>query len=193
MSRVCCLEPPAGIQQAVLFFGRSRGGHDTPHPLRRDCNRCPQPAARAEQGTHGAAPARTAGAARGEAVGCGGCLIDTDEETDGRPAPNTVSSLVRTREYLTGREIEHLMAAARKGSRWGHRDATMILIGYRHGLRAQELCSLRWSQIDLRHGRLHVNRAKGGIESVHPLHGPELRALRPLQGRSCPCSKSPQG
>src|SRR5712672_3347780 len=41
-----------------------------------------------------------------------------------------------------------------------------------------------WSQIDLRHGRLHVNRAKGEIESVHPLHGPELRALRPLQGQS---------
>jgi type 1 fimbriae regulatory protein FimB/type 1 fimbriae regulatory protein FimE len=29
-----------------------------------------------------------------------------------------------------------------------------------------------------------VNRAKGGIESVHPLRGPELRALRPLQGAS---------
>src|SRR6266404_9134373 len=54
----------------------------------------------------------------------------------------------------------------------------------RHGLRASELCALKWSQIDLRHGRLHVNRAKGGQESVHPLHGPELRALRPLQGNS---------
>jgi hypothetical protein len=38
--------------------------------------------------------------------------------------------------------------------------------------------------VDLQHGRLHVNRAKGGIESVHPLHGPELRGLRPLQGSS---------
>ena len=37
---------------------------------------------------------------------------------------------------LTAREIERLMDAARKSSRWGHRDATMILIGYRHGLRA---------------------------------------------------------
>ena len=54
----------------------------------------------------------------------------------------------------------------------------------RHGLRATELCTLRWAQIDLRHGRLHVNRAKGGQESVHPFHGPELRALRPLQGHS---------
>src|SRR6266487_1006666 len=59
-----------------------------------------------------------------------------------------------------------------------------ILLAYRHGLKAQELCQLRWAQVDLRHGRLHVNRAKGGIESVHPLHGPELRALRPLQGQS---------
>ena len=59
-----------------------------------------------------------------------------------------------------------------------------VLLAYRHGLRAAELCSLRWTQVDLPNGRLHVNRAKGGIESVHPLHGPELRALRPLQGTS---------
>jgi hypothetical protein len=31
-------------------------------------------------------------------------------------------------------------------------------------------------------GRLHVNRANGGCASVRPVHGPELRALRPLQG-----------
>jgi len=58
------------------------------------------------------------------------------------------------------------------------------LLTNRHGLRVAELCQPRWSQIDLRHSRLHVNRAKGGIASVHPLHGPELRALRPLQGAS---------
>ena len=48
------------------------------------------------------------------------------------------------------------MAAARKSSRYGHRDATMILIGYRHGLRASELCDLEWSQIELATGRAHV-------------------------------------
>jgi hypothetical protein len=51
----------------------------------------------------------------------------------GRLAPTTVNSSVRTREYLTTAEIERLMAAARKSSRYGHRDATMMLIGYRHG------------------------------------------------------------
>ena len=90
----------------------------------------------------------------------------------------------RPREYLTEAEVERLIEAARKRGRNGNRDAGAILLAYRHGLRAAELCQLRWSQIDLEHGRLHVNRAKGGIESVHPLHGPELRALRPLRGAS---------
>jgi type 1 fimbriae regulatory protein FimB/type 1 fimbriae regulatory protein FimE len=90
----------------------------------------------------------------------------------------------RPREYLTEAEVDRLIEAARKRGRNGARDAAAILLSYRHGLRAAELCQLRWSQIDLRNGRLHVNRAKGGIESVHPLHGPELRALRPLRGAS---------
>jgi integrase len=98
-----------------------------------------------------------------------------------RRLPN---SAYRQREYLTEAEVNRLIEAARKRGRNGPRDAAAILLAYRHGLRAQELCQFRWAQIDLRHGRLHVNRAKGGIESVHPLHGPELRALRPLQGNS---------
>jgi type 1 fimbriae regulatory protein FimB/type 1 fimbriae regulatory protein FimE len=94
------------------------------------------------------------------------------------------NSAYRPREYLTETEVERLIETARKRGRNGSRDAAAILLAYRHGLRAQELCQLRWSQVDLRHGRLHVNRAKGGQESVHPLCGPELRALRPLQGSS---------
>ena len=92
----------------------------------------------------------------------------------------------RQREYLTEKEVERLIEAARRRGRNPDRDVAAILLAYRHGLRAAELCALRWSQIDLKAGRLHINRAKGGIESVHPLHGPELRALRPLIGAS-PC------
>jgi site-specific recombinase XerD len=91
--------------------------------------------------------------------------------------PNTA---YRVREYLTEKEVERLIKAA-GGNRWGHRDATMILVAFRHGLRASELCSLRWDQVDLAHGRLHVSRAKNGVDSVHPLAGVELRALRRLQ------------
>ena len=52
---------------------------------------------------------------------------------------------------------------------------TMILIGYRHGLRASELCDLQWSQVELATGRLHVRRAKNGSPSVHPMQGDETR------------------
>ena len=94
----------------------------------------------------------------------------------------------RLREYLTTAEIERLMAAARKSSRYGHRDATMILIGYRHGLRASELCDLQWSPVELATGRLHVRRAKNGSPSVHPMQGDEIRALRRLQREQGPSS-----
>jgi hypothetical protein len=73
------------------------------------------------------------------------------------------------------------MAAARASSRYGHRDSTMILIGYRHGLRASELVDLQWHQVELTTGRLHVRRAKGGSPSVHTLQDDEIRALRRLQ------------
>jgi type 1 fimbriae regulatory protein FimB/type 1 fimbriae regulatory protein FimE len=72
------------------------------------------------------------------------------------------------------------MDAARR-NRHGHRDATAILIAYRHGLRASELVALRWDDIDFQTGKLHVRRAKGGMASVHPIGGTELRALRKLQ------------
>jgi type 1 fimbriae regulatory protein FimB/type 1 fimbriae regulatory protein FimE len=101
-----------------------------------------------------------------------------------RTVGRKANAAYRCREYLTEAEVEKLINTARRRGRNGARDAAAILLAYRHGLRSQELCQLRWSQIDLRHGRLHVNRAKGGQESVHPLRGPELRALRPLQGLS---------
>src|SRR5262245_28073536 len=97
----------------------------------------------------------------------------------------------RTREYLTEKEVERLMKAA--GRMYGHRDATMILLAFRHGLRASELCSLRWEQVDLAHARLHVSRLKSGIPSVHPLTGSELRALRRLQREQAPGRYSHQG
>jgi type 1 fimbriae regulatory protein FimB/type 1 fimbriae regulatory protein FimE len=93
-----------------------------------------------------------------------------ENRTGGRAAPTTVNSSVRTREYLTTAEIERLMAAAMKSSRYGHRDATMILVAYRHGLRACEVCDLQWHQVELSAGRLHVRRNKRGTPSVHPIH-----------------------
>ena len=54
------------------------------------------------------------------------------------------------------------------------------MVAYRHGLRASELVALRWDDIDLATGRLHVRRAKSGDASVHPISARESRALRKL-------------
>jgi len=89
----------------------------------------------------------------------------------------------RSREYLTPTEMDALLEAARK-MRHGHRDSTMLLIAYRHGFRAAEICDLRWDQIDLDQARLHVKRVKRGMPSVHPIQGDELRALRRLKRES---------
>ena len=87
---------------------------------------------------------------------------------------------LRPREHLTEHEIDKLVEAA-KGNRWGQRDTTMILIAFRHGLRASELCGLQWSDVEFETGTLHLRRAKGGTTATHPLLGDELRALRSLK------------
>ena len=94
---------------------------------------------------------------------------------------DAIVNLTVKRRYLTEREVERLMDCARKHGRYGHRDATMILVAYRHGLRASEVCDLQWQQIELSEGRLHVHRVKNGISSVHPIRGDEMRALRKLR------------
>jgi site-specific recombinase XerD len=87
----------------------------------------------------------------------------------------------RNREYLTPIEIEKLINSAKKLGRYGQRDATMILMAYRHGLRVSELVSTRWCQINLEQGFFSVLRLKNGVSCTHPLFGPELRALRILK------------
>ena len=120
------------------------------------------------------------------------CIISSVDQTRARfdventaaqdSTPNTViSSVEPTRQYLTEREVDKLISTARKSSRYGHRDATMILLAYRHGFRASELCDLQWHQVELDAGRLHVRRAKRGTPSVHILQGDEIRALRRLR------------
>jgi integrase len=93
---------------------------------------------------------------------------------------------LRTREHFTPDEVEALIEAARS-NRHGHRDAIMILLTYRHGLRAAEVCDLRWDQVDFNGAVLHIRRVKNGTPSTHPIQGDELRALRRLH-REAPTS-----
>ena len=97
------------------------------------------------------------------------------------PPRRRPNSELRSREYLTPLEVDALIKGAKSAGRHKHRDATLILTAYRHGLRVSELVSLRWDQVDLKQGKLHVNRLKNGSPSIHPLRGPEIRALRRLQ------------
>ena len=110
------------------------------------------------------------------------------------PARHTVPAIVnrkvpirrknteyRNREYLSEKEVGQVIDAAAGAGRHRLRDATLILLAYRHGLRVSELVALRWDQVDLTQGLVHISRRKNGVPSVHPLRGPELRALRRLE------------
>jgi integrase len=104
--------------------------------------------------------------------------------------PNRIANdKLRGREYLTEAEVSRLKKEAAKSNRHGFRDATMIMTAYRHGLRAIELCDLRWDQIDLSSGKIHVRRVKNSAPSTHILDGKEIRALRRLKKEQEPGSQ----
>lgn len=87
----------------------------------------------------------------------------------------------RSREYLTASEMATLLEAAKKSPRNGHRNYMIVLLGYRHGLRAGELADLRWSDVSFEDGTILCRRLKGSKDSTHPLQGDEMRGLRKLQ------------
>jgi type 1 fimbriae regulatory protein FimB/type 1 fimbriae regulatory protein FimE len=80
------------------------------------------------------------------------------------------NAALRTREHLTAQEVEQLIEAA-SSNRQGQRDGLMVLLAFRHGLRAAELVDLRWEQIDFATATLHVRRIKNGTPATHPLTG----------------------
>ena len=73
--------------------------------------------------------------------------------------------------------MQELITAARQG-RFGQRDHCMLLLAYRHGLRASELTRIRRADVDLDTGRIWVDRLKNGLATGQPLQGDELRALK---------------
>jgi type 1 fimbriae regulatory protein FimB/type 1 fimbriae regulatory protein FimE len=88
---------------------------------------------------------------------------------------------VRSREYLTIDEVNALAKATGSLGRHGHRDRTLVLLMFRHGLRVSEVVNLRWDQVNFKAGQIHINRLKNGKPATHPLEGDEVRALRRLQ------------
>src|SRR5437016_6041227 len=74
-----------------------------------------------------------------------------------------------------------MIETAKKTSRYPLRDRLLVLMAYRHAFRVGEIVDLKWDQVDLERGKLHVNRLKNGDASVHFLEGEEIRAPRNLQ------------
>lgn len=100
-----------------------------------------------------------------------------------RPGPPTKlpNAELRSREYVTASEVKEMIDAAKAVGRHGLRDSLLILMMYRHALRVGEAVDLKWDQVDLDAGKLHVSRLKNGDDSVHYLEGDEIRALRKLR------------
>jgi type 1 fimbriae regulatory protein FimB/type 1 fimbriae regulatory protein FimE len=107
-------------------------------------------------------------------------LVTPTTEIRTVPAGRKPNAAYRSREHLTEAEVVKLLEAAR-ANRHGHRDALMVLVAYRHGLRVSELLDLQWNQVNFQHAALHVRRGKKGTPSTHPIRGDELRALHKLQ------------
>src|SRR2546423_375249 len=114
--------------------------------------------------------------------------LSAKSQLKARPGPPRKKKHDATvRDYLRPDEVEAMVQAARKSGRHRVRDAALILMMFRHGLRTAELVALRWQQVDLKTGYLDVYRVKRGHDAKHPLRGPQLRLLRELQ-RTYPAS-----
>lgn len=80
------------------------------------------------------------------------------------------------RRYLTAREVQAMMLAARQGPT-GERDYCLILLAFRHGMRISEILDLRYRDLDLSEGRINIRRLKNGFSTIHPLLSDECQAI----------------
>ena len=81
------------------------------------------------------------------------------------------------RKHLTPPEVERLLSAT-KGTRTAERDHALILLAFRHGLRASEVTALQLSDVDLESRQIHVRRLKGGLSMSQPMKADEIRSIR---------------
>lgn len=69
--------------------------------------------------------------------------------------------------FLTPEETLAVLRAAKDRS---VRDWCMVLLAYRHGLRASEVCGLRLADVNLKDGAISIQRLKGSMRTVQPLY-----------------------
>jgi type 1 fimbriae regulatory protein FimB/type 1 fimbriae regulatory protein FimE len=95
--------------------------------------------------------------------------------------PRKTNEEYRSREYLTPDELSELLQAASTRGRHQHRDYTILLLMYRHGLRVSEAVTLRWDAISLKSKTIYIKRRKGSDSGEHPLQPDEVAALEELK------------
>lgn len=88
-----------------------------------------------------------------------------------------------TNTQLTSQQIDRLVRAAKQNGKHGTRNATLILMAHRHGLRVDELINMKWIHIDLEAGNLLVSRLKNGQKTIHELTKQEVDYLIEMESR----------
>jgi integrase len=110
--------------------------------------------------------------------------VSSPTTENGKVSPPRRSKDTRPRKHLVPSEVTALLKAARKSGRYQLRDEIAVMLAYRHGLRATELVSVQWIQLDLKGATITIPRAKGGVTTEHPLRAIELRLLGKLRKQS---------
>ena len=82
-------------------------------------------------------------------------------------------------------EPAEVLAVLKAAKARGNREWAMILLAYRHGLRASEVCALQLDDVDVKNGSIRVDRLKGSLQTTQTLSDhkgepllSELKALR---------------
>jgi type 1 fimbriae regulatory protein FimB len=85
---------------------------------------------------------------------------------------------MRDRQYLAEHEFDQLLKAIPKSSRTYARDRCLLMMMYKHGLRATEACRLNLTQVDLSARVIHVKRMKNGLSLTQPVYPEEIPYIK---------------
>lgn len=105
---------------------------------------------------------------------------------DGGRSRRLPNKQLRNREYLFFSEVTTLMRTAQERSRYPVRNYALILMMFRHGLRASEAALLEWKDVDLTQNSIYIQRVKGSRSGVHPLLEDEKEIILKLHQTDIP-------
>ena len=87
------------------------------------------------------------------------------------------------RKFLYETEIDALLDAAKASSK-SARNLALVLVMYRHGLRATEALAMQWQDINFKAQEIYIRRCKGSVSGAAPLWRDELKALSNYRKKS---------